>query len=250
MKLIMFMKKFKVEVILSLFVGLLFLLLFLIILPGYFTAKKTGDVIGGETGEIVGKVIGSYEGTTNGIANGTKEGEEAGKSAKDIKVASETKISQIGKLEVLTADLKVKDVRMQNGIAVTTFPLDSKVKFAELYIYKARCFYSIDLNKAQIERKDNDIVITFDKINTDVRLYDNETENLASWGKNGSAEDGATVAINSRNEIQKKLEDEACNNLSLLTQAEISAKKQLELLVKNICGNEVNVEVVFNNETK
>lgn len=226
--------------VLSVIISILaFCFLYFFALPLHGSADAMGQSIGNTIGAAVGTAIGSYKGVTEGIAKGEVEGKSAGLDAKDTAVTISNKMDEIGKLDVLVAD-----VRMDTANKVGRDP-DSAV----FYVFKANAIFSVDLKHATVQKNgDNNFYISLPQPEVDLSYDEAGSEELAKWQKHfwsGDSEAGYLDYLNSRREIDEKSVDEIANYETLIDRAKDSATTQISQLVKSICGEDAVVSIDF-----
>lgn len=212
------------------------------VIPAYNNAKNIGVSMGDTTGKLVGNVIGSYDGITTGLAKGSADGKEEGLSAKDTKSEIKSSFSEVGILEVLEAGIKLKNVNTIGD------------EYAVLYVLKGVAIYSVNLKDVEINDVDSSTVeILLPDINVEIYIDESGTEKLAEYQKrswSGSAKDGFTAYMNTREVADKSVKDTLENYDDLIEVAESSAKKQVEIIAKTATGNKKAVVVRFKKEVK
>lgn len=237
------MKKFKIITVIIFIVVLS--AFFALVLPGFLSAKNNGKEIGSRIGNTVGTAVGSLEGVASGTTKGTKAGEEQGKSAEDTEIDYVTKISKIGKLEVLTADLKAEDVHTYGDDSKENVPVDV-CKYAAIRVYEGTGVFSVDLEEAEIKHEENTIIVNIPYLEVDIFVDDSKTETLTEWKSNffdGDAKSGFDVEGNTDKIIREKLLAKLADTAAITEQAENAAENQVSLLVKAMSKNDVTVKV-------
>lgn len=192
----------------------------------------------------VGTAIGSFEGVTEGIPEALEAGAEAGLSAEDTVAKIGTKMTETGNLEVMLVDMKLADI-FQQGEPHTTYAI--------LWDIECTGIFSVDLTQATVIPLDENakqIKIIIPEPIPFVDLDDRTAETIAEYKSplfDGSAQNGYTGYLNSRSQIALKAEEQM---LTMLDQAESSARNQVEILAKSVCVKDTNVEVYFAQEVK
>lgn len=209
-------------------------------IPTYEDALSVGASIGNSTGSIVGNFIGSYNGITEGLGSGAEAGKEEGLSAIDTEAKIRSRFVEVGKLEVLEAGIKLTNVSTLGE------------NYANLSVLKGVAVYSIDLDNVDLEFKDsNEVLITLPDIDVEVFIDENATEKLAEYQKykwTGGIEDGFTMYLNSRKELDNKTLQEMENYKNLNDSAKSSAVKQVEIIAKAATGNDKKIAVLFKDD--
>ena len=201
-------------------------------------AKSIGAGIGNSIGELTGKAVGSYEGMTQGSVEGAAAGKTAGLSAEDTKAQIVTQLSQVNKLEVFVAGVKLNDFH--------TIGKDENPDYAALYLIKANVVFSVDLSNAKISFSGNTLHIRLSE--PDASLYfTGSPEKMAEYQKypfSGNVKDGYDAYLNTMEKIQSATLDDLNNKDALISAAKKSAENQIELLVKSasVAGKNISVE--------
>lgn len=190
-------------------------------------------------GMAAGTATGSFRGVTQGIAAGAEAGKEAGLSAENTTVIIGNKMTETGNLQVMLVDLKLSDIYQQG-------PEDNP-QYAALLDIKGEGVFSVDLTQSKIvyNETEKQITITIPEPVFTPYLDDNTVEILAEYRPrflNGSTINGYQGYLNSRTQIDKRLQEEM---LSMLEPAKESALKQVELLARSVCGSTASIQVSF-----
>lgn len=187
-------------------------------------------------GSAVGVAVGTYKAVTEEIPQAYTEGKDTGLSAEDTTVKIAEKAKEIGKLDVLVADMSIANNHKVGD------------KYQALYSMQAKVVFSVDVTEAIVTMNTNEKVVgvALPPITPDVYIDDTSTERVAEWSKGlykGKATDGFTEYMNSR----KKSEEEIIPKLNyydrLLDRAEITAKEQVSQLIQSIVGSDYAVIV-------
>lgn len=192
----------------------------------------------------VGTAMGTWEGFTRELHDGCEDGEAAGISAEDTAVKISTKMTQTGKLQVLLVDLKLSDI-FQEG-------KPDNPTYAALFILPGEGVFTVDLMRSEVtlQPASNEILIKIPSPEFTHYLDDSGIETLAAYPNgwrlfDGSTAKGYTGWLNSRNQIDQRVESELLGYDALVDHAKASALKQVEQLAQSVCGSEKNVEVCF-----
>lgn len=216
--------------------------LFGYVVPLYYNAKNLGISIGDRAGKTVGNVIGSFNGITTGLAEGSEDGKEEGLSAKDIKSDIRNRFSEVGNLEVLEAGVKIKDVNKKGD------------DYAALFLIKGVAHYSVNLKEMEIYDVDSSTVeILLPEVKVEVFIDESATEKLAEYQKHswsGSAEDGFTEYMNTREAADQSIKEVMENYDDLKKTAENAAINQVGIIAKAATGNKKDVVVMFKKEVQ
>ena len=194
-----------------------------VIYPAYNKAEQLGIEGGSLLGKAAGKCIGSVEGIAVGVGAGAEAGEQEGLSAKDTEVKIIGRVRELGNLEVLNVSMKRNVINEADG-----------GKTCVLWSAKCEASYAVDLTKAEIS---NDIVII---PYPELSISFDSPEKIAQdqYRKNsGRSINGSTEYINSEKKIRDKIQEELKNNSDLSKKAQVAAKNQVYILIKNISVN-------------
>lgn len=194
-------------------------------------------------GKEVGTALGSWSGVMQGIASGAEAGAKAGKeeglSAKDTTVKIGSKMTETGKLQVMLVDLKLTDLYQQGP--------QKSPDYAALWTMKGEGVFTVDLTqaKAAYHEAENQITIEIPEPEFKAYLDDSAVEMLAEYQRaifNGSTVNGYQGYLNSRTQIDRKVQEE---ELAMLDQAKESALRQVELLARSVCGSTASIQISF-----
>ena len=213
------------------------------VLPAFFNAESKGENVGVRIGNAVGWAVGSFNGITDGKREGAEAGKEEGLSAKDTSVTLATQIKRTGKLEVMSA-----------GIKMTNINTVGENDYSALFIVKGNAVFSVDLSNVEIKVSDDfsTATVTVPDVDAEIYIDNSSTEKLAEHQKHkftGSSADGFTEYINSSNQLSQKAVETISNYEQLKEAAVDSARKQITELVKNFNSRILTVTVIFSKET-
>lgn len=203
-------------------------------------ADKNGRAIGELQGNLAGLAVGSYNGITEGWHKGKEEGKEAGLSAEDTEGELRTSIRNIGRLEVLSAAVSLKNLHKTGD------------DYGRLEILLGDAVFAVDLSEAVITQEtEQEIIISLPQPEMTLYFDENKTQKLADYQKysfSGSAEDGFDAALNSRKAVFEEAADTITNYDSLMERAKASAAKNVALLAENVMVEDTAVKVEFMEE--
>ena len=203
-------------------------------------SKKIGAGVGSVSGKAVGMAVGSFDGVTEGISAGYHEGKEEGLSAKDIEGEVENKVTELGNLRVLVANVEITD------------NLDVGTKASSLDVFCGNAVFSVDLTKAEITRNAKGaVVITLPEPTADLNIDISRTKRLAEYQRlifNGSAGDGIDAYLNTLKTINDFAWEKVSNYDTLMTMAKDSAVKQVKRVTEGVCVDCSGVDVKFRGE--
>lgn len=192
-------------------------------------------------GMAAGTATGSFRGVTQGLAAGAEAGKEAGLSAEDTTVKIGNKMTETGNLQVMLVDLRLTDVYLHPENK------SNNPDYAALLDIKGEGVFSVDLTQSKVvyNKTEKQITITIPEPVFTPYLDDNTVEILAEYKPrflDGSTINGYQGYLNSRTQIDKRLQEEM---LSMLEPAKESALKQVELLARSVCGSTASIHVSF-----
>lgn len=180
----------------------------------------------------------SEETVFDAIVKGYNAGKKEGLSAKDTELQMKNTVDEIGKLEVLVANVKIPEYHSVGQ------------KYAAMYLFRGSAVFTVDLTKANINVNDNntDIQVLIPKPVAEVRIDNKETERIihrAAKIFNGSTEDGLEAYLNTLKAVDQVSTERISNYSELSEMAKQAAKLQLQDIIKNICGNGKNITFSF-----
>ena len=110
----------------------------------------------------------SEETVFDAIVKGYNAGKKEGLSAKDTELQMKNTVDEIGKLEVLVANVKIPEYHSVGQ------------KYAAMYLFRGSAVFTVDLTKANINVNDNntDIQVLIPKPVAEVRIDNKETERI------------------------------------------------------------------------
>jgi len=231
-------------VILAILVISVFALCFIAI-PTYSNAEAVGKNLGEAEGKAAGLAIGSYEGLTEGADAGKEAGRIKGLSAEDTEALLKGEMKKVNKLEVFVADIGLNDVlKVGEG---------EKQTYAGLYSFSADCVFTVDLTGVKLSiEKDEDgnetVLMEIPLPESELFIDEKATEKKAEWsksGKAGSAKDGYTGYMNSREKIEEKALEVIKNNPDITEEAKKAGLSQVATLAGVICGDDAKVTVKY-----
>lgn len=189
-------------------------------------------------GEMAGDVTGVFKGIV-GMPNAYNEGKRQGLSAEDTEAYITNKMSDIGKLEILDAGVKVTNLHKIGN------------SYANLYISKGNAIFSVDLSTAVIVVNENEITVTLAEPTVEIFIDEQSTESLAEWQKasfTGTTEDGYFAYLNSWNNSREEIEGAIENYDKLINSAKEAGITQIEAIVKACKGKKAKVVVEYKTE--
>lgn len=186
---------------------------------------SVGKNLGSKTGGAVGTFTGSFDGVTVGLKEGTEAGRAEGLSANDTKADFKDKIYEVGKLEVLTAGVGIKNLHTVGE------------KYASIYVLKGNIIFSVDLTKAEFieDSLQNTMTVKLPQPQAELTINEEETVKLAQRQNkvfDGSAKAGYEEYLNTMKKTQSEIEEVISNYDQLLEQARNSAKTQIGYIAK------------------
>ena len=216
----------------------LFILISVFALYIHGRAAAIGSGVGEINGKIVGTAIGSVRGISEGVEKGSADGENAGLSAEDTTADVKGTMESIGKLEVLAADVTLKNINKIGNA------------YKGLYLINGDAVFTVDLNNAEISysKEGTDVYIWIPSPEMELYLDQNSTQKLAETQKfdlSVNAEDGLNAYLNSMTQTVENVKETMTNYESLMEFAKESAKTQVEQLATTLCGETQSVHIEF-----
>lgn len=203
-------------------------------------SQTLGEEIGSSFGTAAGLADGSWKGITQGLRSGTEAGRAAGLCAEDTEATVQSRLRQIGNLEVLAAGAVIKNVHSYGDV------------YAAFYKCKVNIVFTVDLCAAELYyESDRDIVISLPEVEAELYPDARATEKLAEQQKHfysGDAADGYCAYFHSMAQIRKTTLQEIANYPVLREQARNAAKEQVGMLTAALCEEGADVRIVFKNE--
>ena len=147
-------------------------------------------------------------------------------------------MESIGKLEVLAADVTLKNINKIGNA------------YKGLYLINGDAVFTVDLNNAEISysKEGTDVYIWIPSPEMELYLDQNSTKKLAETQKfdlSVNAEDGLNAYLNSMTQTVENVKETMSNYESLMKIAKESAKTQVEQLATTLCGESQIVHVEF-----
>jgi hypothetical protein len=200
------------------------------------SAKTTGVALGEATGKTIGRAIGSFKGMTIGRKKGYDAGKEAALTAEDTTAEFANTIKEGGKLQILVASVKLRDVHSVGE------------DYMALYLLKGEAVFTVDLSQAVILLEDEKIHITVPQPEMKLILDQSKIDKVAEYQEyffSGSSADGLDAYLNSMKKIYEETQETLVNYDSLMEAARESAEKQITELINAASGVERSVLVGF-----
>ncbi len=193
-------------------------------------------IAGNTFGTSVGVAVGSYKAITEDMPAAYQQGKKDGLSAKDTQTEIQNRIREVGKLDVLAANVQITDIHKigQN--------------YAALYEFGADVIFSVDITQAKVLTGDNSIEIIIPRPIGEVNIDSTKTKvkDIVNRGLlNGSSKEGMDAYFNSLDEIQKNARESIGGYESLQTRAEDSAMNQIRMLVDLLAEKGSTIEIRF-----
>lgn len=194
--------------------------------------------LGKEVGKISGGMVGAAVGSINGATQGYNDGTEAGLSAEDIQAEIAMKIDDVGKLQVLAADVTLKNLHEIGD------------SYKGLYLIAGDAVFTVDLSKAEYKNEDERKLIQIVIPEPEIQLHVDETKtdllaDKLKFSLQVGMKDGVEGYLNSMANITEEVENNLTNYDLLMNSARESASKQVERLAKAVCADEYTVSVTF-----
>lgn len=213
----------------------------LLAIPLCIFSCSAGKNVSSKMGDAVGTFTGSFDGVTVGLKEGTEAGREEGLSAGDTKVSFKDKMDEVGKLEVLTAGVGIKNLHTVGE------------KYASIYVLKGNIIFSVDLTKAEFteDKVKNTMTIKLPQPEAELTINEEETDKLAERQNkvfDGSAKDGYEEYLNTMKKTQSEMEEVIGNYAQLLEQARNSARTQIGYIAQQASLSERDIIFEFADE--
>lgn len=211
----------------------------LFIIPNYFRADERGTRVGTNTGTMIGEAAGTFVGMKEKYPQGYADGKEQALSDQEIRTAIGNEVASLNKLEVLVANVKIKNY------------LEVGKKYSALILYRGALSFYVDFNKMQTSTLDNgSLVIMLPPPQSRLTISDDwdilrDRQNIIS---NGSTEDGFEAAWNSLNLVEQSASEVVEDYEILMNEAKKAAINQVTRLAENMTGNRFEVSVSFLSE--
>lgn len=211
-----------------------------IAVPQYTLAEQSGSASGELIGSGIGTAVGMAYGITDGYVRGLEDGKEDGLSAETTTYVDDVKISlcEVGALEVLSASVSIRNLHEAGG-----------GDYKNLEILFGKGVFTVDLGKAEVaEDVDGALVIKLPNPQLELYIDEEKTEYLGEYQKfpwSGSAGDGYEAYLNSRIEVDEKVQDKIAHYDQLFMQARESAQAQVELLAGSVSVEGKTVTVIL-----
>lgn len=212
-----------------------------LIIPLCIFSGSIGKTLGKKSGNAVGTFTGSFDGVTFGLKEGTEAGRAEGLSANDTQAGFKDKMYEVGKLEVLTAGVGIKNLHTVGE------------KYASIYVLKGNIIFSVDLTKAEFieNSSENTMTIKLPQPQAELTINEEETGKLAQRQNkvfDGSAKAGYEEYLNTMKKTQSEMEEVIGNYDQLLDQARNSAKTQIGYIAKQASLSDKDIIFEFMNE--
>ena len=224
----------KVAVLFFVVIAIIVVLIFFLrVKPVYDKFHDMGESIGTTLGEITGGAVGSFR----GYRDGQTDGKEAGLTADDTSVVVFS-LQEIGKLEVLVADVKMTDLFEVGDKYKALFSMDGNVVF------------TVDLANAEytFDERANTLSVILPQPDCELYVDEGSTTLLADWHKplsNGRASEGANAYNQSIKNMQNEYKTSIANYDTLLDMARMVALRQVVSLASAASGTDKTVSVDF-----
>ena len=170
------------------------------------------------------------------IIKGYDAGKKDGLSAKDTEQVMKNTVEEMGKLEVLVANVKIPEY---HSVAK---------KYEAMYLFRGSAVFTVDLSKAKFNVDDSKVLVLIPKPTAEVKIDNKETERIKSRSAlffNGSTEEGLEAYLNTLKAVDQVSTDRISNFSELNEMAKEAAKSQLKEIIENISGNEKEITFSF-----
>ena len=187
------------------------------------TAVETGNVLGSSMGTAAGKAAGSFRGITEGRRKGLEDGKATGLSAWDTEAKVINSLQEIGKLQVLVADIKLKNKH------------EIGKDYKSLWLMRGEAVFTIDLSDARLVYEDGVPVIYLPKPEGYLDIDLEKMQRIAksqTHAFKGSAKNGYLAFINSLKELSIEADNALKDNTEVQNAAKDSAVRQVKQLIE------------------
>lgn len=170
------------------------------------------------------------------MIKGYDAGKNEGLSAKDTEQVMKNTIEEMGKLEVLVANVKIPEY---HSVAK---------KYEAMYLFRGSAVFTVDLSKVDINVSDSKVLVLLPKPTAEVKIDNKETEKIKSSSAlffNGSTEEGLEAYLNTLKAVDKVSTDRISNFSELNEMAKEASKSQLKEIIENISGSGKEITFSF-----
>lgn len=200
-------------------------LIFLILSAFYFSVQKglaenasaIGSNIGALPGQAVGSAVGSYE--------GWEDGKKEAVAHPEVTVNLQTRLHEVGKLEVLKVSAKEDNFKSEKNLA-------------NCQIVVVDVVYAIDLQQAVFEETEDQLIVTLPKPIAETNFSEAKSKTLfeksTSFWSNGSAQYGWEAGINARKKLREETEKKFKEDQALLEQAMDNGQDEVKTFISGI----------------
>ena len=220
-------------------------IVFLVIKPTIDNVNSLSNEVGESVGQAVAFAVEPFY-LPEDILIGLHEGHEAGLSAEDTTVTAENPIESLGNgvLEVFETDVELVDPQIQ-GKDLPTGP-----SYAALYIYKGKMVFTVDLNAAKIQYRENEVIISVPEPMPQIKWDGNGPEMVAEYKSLAGVvfstpSDGITASLNSEAQMYEKTPQELEDYAMLREMAKEEAAVQLHSLAEAVIVGNKKITVEF-----
>lgn len=201
-----------------------------------YHAAGIGTTIGSTTGNIVGTAIGSFHGATQEVPQGYADGAAAGLSAEDTTTTILDTLESVGTLEVMTANVTIKQQLKIGDAYQGLFLLNGDLKF------------TVDLSKGNIilPKDCSYLCLVLPNPEPTLTLNHEKTQKLAetdAFNWNLSAKDGMTAYLNAIRTLDSSALSSISNYDTLKKLAEEAAITQASQLIEALQESGKKIEV-------
>ena len=214
------------------------IILILIVVPFSVAFPFLCSFTGNTFGKTVGAAVGSFQAVTEDMPAAYHQGKADGLSAADTQADLQSRMREVGRLDVLAASAQLTD------------PHKIGAKYSALYQIGADVVFSVDISRAEIKAGEKSIDIYLPEPEAEINVDSTRTKLEDVWQRglfNGTAKDGIDAYMNSMETIQKSAK-EAIADYNILEQKAISsAEKQVKMLAGLIAEKGTAINVYFDN---
>lgn len=195
--------------------------------------------LGSDLGAAAGAAVGTAIGTKTGLNEGIDAGRKDGLSAEETEVILAGKMEAAGKLQVLASGVTLEDAQ------------DIGKAYKSIEIVKGDVVFTVDLQNAEVTVTEKKATILIETPQVQFYLDESESEKIMEVQKFSlitNAEDGVTAFLNSRAQINEKIEEYIQGYDDLMETAKKCAVEQTRNLADAACGGTKEIVVGFKGE--
>lgn len=203
-----------------------------------------GFCAGCQSGITAGSNAGRFEGSFTGVTQKLQEGLELGREEAlkpentVVSLDISTIIQETGKLEVLSAGVKLTDMN------------EFGREYKDLTVVKGDIVFTVDLSQCEVTQNDKSTLIVLPEPVADVYIDYKTTQVLDVIQKypwSGNSADAATAFMNSIKATKEEMCKKVSNYDMLLNMARDSAEETVAKLASGVNVNDTDIKVICGN---